>query len=93
MQIETRISKLSEVSFSGALIWFSEMQTNDLLFHPEDDPADIIRISDGSPTFSTKEVTELRNEIATLEAFIGHEALIEAAYPVFMRSFGVHLGD
>lgn len=91
MKTESRIPKLSEVSFDGALMWFSEMKCRDLLFHPEDDPADIIRIVDGSPVFSGPEVEEIRFLFEELEAGLGHEKLIEAAYPVFMRAGGIQL--
>jgi hypothetical protein len=91
MQIESRIPKLSEMSFDGALLWFSEMQCRDLLFHPEDDPADVIRVADGTRTFSASEQEELRLLLSELERELGHEQMIEAAYPVFMRAAGIQL--
>lgn len=91
MQTQSRIPKLTEVSFDGALMWFSAMQCENLLFHPEDDPADIIQIADGSPTFSTEEVVELRALMRELENEIGHEQVIEAAYPIFMNAFSLSL--
>ena len=91
MNIQSRIPKLNSPSFDGALFWFAELQTKGLLFHPEDDPADIVLISDGTPAFSDAEVTELRAEFSALESSIGHDALIEAAYPIFVRSFGLRL--
>lgn len=91
MQIESRIPKLSEVSFDGALVWFSEMKCRDLLFHPEDDPADVIRVADGTRAFSTSEQEELRLLLSELESGLGHEQMIEAAYPVFMSAAGNQL--
>ncbi|MFA7292504.1 MAG: hypothetical protein WC023_09680 [Rhodocyclaceae bacterium] len=91
MQIESRIPKLSEMSFDGALVWFTEMQCRDLLFHPEDDPADVIRVADGTRTFSASEQEELRLLLSELERELGHEQMIEAAYPVFMRAAGIQL--
>ena len=91
MQIESRIPKLLDVSFDGALMWFSEMQVKDLLFHPEDDPSGIITIPEGGRTFSDNEVTELRFLLGELEGSLGHEKLVEAAYPVFMNAFGNQL--
>ncbi len=91
MQNQTRIPKLREVSFDGALTWFSELQCESLLFHPEDDPAEIIRISDGTTLFSESEVIELKFLLEELESGIGHEQVIEAAYPVFMTTFGNRL--
>ncbi|HET7832482.1 MAG TPA: hypothetical protein VFK88_05905 [Gallionella sp.] len=91
MHTQSRIPKLRDTTFDGALIWFSELQTSNLLFHPEDDPADIIRISNGEQLFSEEEVQELRAMMNKLEQTIGHEKVIEAAYPVFMKAFGNHL--
>ena len=91
MTMKSRIPMLREVSFDGALMWFSEMHCHELLFHPEDDPAEILRISDGVPTFSTREVQEVRFVIEELDKGIGHEKMIEAAYPVFMNAFGNQL--
>lgn len=91
MQTQSRIPKLHDTTFDGALLWFSEMQCSKLLFHPEDDPADIIRISSGERMFSTDEVNELRFVLNELEEGLGHEKLIEAAYPVFMKACGQQL--
>lgn len=91
METKSRIPALREVSFDGALMWFSEMQCEGLLFHPEDDPADIVRISDGVPSFSGKEVEELRFLIEELDKGLGHEKMISAAYPVFMNACGIQL--
>jgi hypothetical protein len=91
MEMRSRIPTLREVSFDGALMWFSEMQCRELLFHPEDDPADIFRISDGVPTFSSKEVQEVRFVIEELDNGLGHEKMIEAAYPIAMKAFGNQL--
>ncbi|HQS57749.1 MAG: hypothetical protein B7Y56_08245 [Gallionellales bacterium 35-53-114] len=91
MQNQSRIPKLRETTFDSALLWFSELQCNNLLFHPEDDPAEIVRISDGKLLFSDVEIEELRFLLNELEAGIGHEKVIEAAYPVFMNAFGNQL--
>ena len=91
MNTHSRIPKLNDTTFDGALMWFSEMQCSNLLFHPEDDPADIIRISSGGQLFTNEEVNELRLMINELEKGLGHERVIEAAYPVFMKAFGNQL--
>lgn len=91
MQIQSRIPKLSEASFDGALLWFSELQAQGLLFHPEDDPVEVIKNSSGLPTFTSSEVTELRFLINELESAIGHEQVIGAAYPVFMNACSLAL--
>lgn len=91
MRIESCIPKLRELSFDGAVMWFAEMQTMNLLFHPEDDPSDIIMIPDGGRLFSDNEVTELRFLLGELEGCLGHEKIVDAAYPMFMSSFGNQL--
>ena len=91
MHTQSRIPKLHDTTFDGALLWFSEMQCSNLLFHPEDDPADIIRISNGERFFSDGEVKELRFLLNELDEGIGHEKVIEAAYPIFMNAFGNQL--
>lgn len=91
MNTQSRIPKLHDTTFDGALLWFSEMQCSDLLFHPEDDPADIIRISSGERFFSENEVSEIQSVLNELEEGLGHEKVIEAAYPIFMKAFGNQL--
>lgn len=91
MQTQSRIPKLRDTTFDSALLWFSELQCSNLLFHPEDDPAEIVRISNGQLLFSDVEVKELRFLLEELEAGIGPEKVIEAAYPIFMNAFGNQL--
>jgi hypothetical protein len=93
MHAQSRIPKLRDTTFDSALLWFSEMQCGKLLFHPEDDPADIITIADGERTFSDSEVKELHFLLDELDENLGHDKVIEAAYPVFMTAFGEHLDD
>lgn len=91
MENKSRIPALREVTFDGALMWFSELHCEGLLFHPEDDPADIFAVSDGSPTFTSKEVAEVRFFIDEMDKGLGHDKMIEAAYPVFMKAYGIQL--
>jgi hypothetical protein len=91
MKTQSRIPKLNSVSLDGASMWFSEMQRQNLLFHPEDDPADIVRIADGVSTFSVAEIAEIRFLLEELEIGIGHGNVIEAAYPVFLNACGIQL--
>lgn len=92
MHTQSRIPKLHDTNFDGALLWFSELQCRNLLFHPEDDPADIISVASNNKRFFTDgEVQELRFLINRLDATLGHDKLIEAAYPIFMNAFGNQL--
>ena len=88
MQVQSRIPKLQDTTFDGALLWFSEMQCSQLLFHPEDDPADIITIKSGERAFTDSEVQELRFLLNEMEESLGHDRIIEAAYPIFMNAYG-----
>lgn len=91
MHAQSRIPKLQDTTFDGALLWFSEMQCSRLLFHPEDDPADIFEIATGERSFSDAEVQELRFLLDELDENLGHDRMIEAAYPIFMNAFGIQL--
>lgn len=91
MQAQSRIPKLHDTTFDSALRWFSELQCNGLLFHPEDDPATIVEIANGIPVFTDTEVQELHFLIRELEEKLGHENMIDAAYPIFMKAAGVQL--
>ncbi len=91
MQATSGIPKLTQTTFDGALLWFSQLQCEGLLFHPEDDPDTTYRISDSQKLFSDSEVSELCFVIDELETGIGHDSMIEAAYPVFMIAKGLQL--
>jgi len=91
MHTQSRIPKLLENTFDGALMWFSELKCSELLFHPEDDPADIIRIATGEPLFTAGEVKELNFLLNQLEQGIGQDKIIEAAYPIFMTACHIRL--
>lgn len=91
MYAQSRIPKLRDTTFDSALFWFSEMQCSKLLFHPEDDPADIFEIASGERSFSDGEIQELRFLLDEMEEALGHDKVIEAAYPIFMNAFGNQL--
>lgn len=55
----SRIPAYDCMNPNGMLIWFSEMALRDLLFHPEDAPESIIRVDDGSKTFTPTECAEV----------------------------------
>ncbi|MBD5804502.1 hypothetical protein AZOA_39450 [Azoarcus sp. Aa7] len=86
----SRIPQLHATSFDGALSWFSEMQVDGLMFHPDDDPAEISRIADGKRVFTDEEAAEVRFVLSALFSALGDE-VYEAAYPVVMKSAGLRL--
>lgn len=86
---KTRIPKLTETSFDGALLWFNRLQEQNLLFHPEDDLTSLFNIKSGLPTFTTTEIEDLQQILQSLENSIGHEQIIDAAYPIFKNAFSL----
>ena len=90
MNVEYRIPELGDVSLDGALQWFAEMQCRGLLFHPDDDPADIIVIQSSERMFNDREIQETRSVLDTLFAALGN-GVYEVAYPVMMNACGIRL--
>jgi hypothetical protein len=90
MNTQSRIPKLNSSSFDGALMWFAEMQTKGLMFHPDDDPAEMLRISDWQRMFSDPEVSEVRFVMNELFTNLGDE-VYAAAYPIVMNAYGIRL--
>jgi hypothetical protein len=72
------------------LHWFAELSRQELLFHPDDDPAEITSVVDGAVTFSVVEVKELRKVLDKMFAMNG-DRVYDAAYPVFMKRMGLRL--
>ena len=85
-----RIPAYDPVNPDGMAIWFAEMSARGLLFHPEDDPAEIVSIKDGARTFTDDEAGEVRRIIGSMFAEHG-DCAISACYPVFMRACGQRL--
>lgn len=81
-----RIPEVRKFKVRNMSAWFAKMSARNLLFHPDDDPADIIVIPTGRPVFSTDEVARLRKIMAKMFARQGN-GVYDAAYPVFMRKF------
>lgn len=90
MNTQSRIPKLDSANFDGALLWFSQMQMRELSFHPDEDPAEIVRIGSWERIFSDTEVSELRFVMDELFNSLG-DRVYEAAYPVAMKAFGQYL--
>ena len=85
-----RVPACVDFSFDGMLCWFSELSRQELLFHPDDDPAEIVSIADGAETFSNAEVKKLRQLLDKMFTLNG-DKVYEAAYPVFMRRMELQL--
>lgn len=85
-----RIPRYDAAAPDGMIMWFAELQARGLLFHPEEDPADIIRIEDGARVFDDEEASRVRGILQSMEEEHG-DGMIEACYPVFMRACGQRL--
>lgn len=88
--MESRIPACDSASPDGMLAWFAEMSVRGLLFHPEEDPANIVRIGTWERTFTDSEADRLRRILGNMFAEYGDQT-ISACYPVFMRVVGQRL--
>ena len=86
MQV-ARVPDFTNNTFDGMLSWFAELSVRELLFHPDDSPTQIIKIADGSPTFTAEECRKLEGILADMFRKHG-DRVHEACYPVFMRAVG-----
>lgn len=59
MYAQSRIPKLQDTTPDGALLW-SELEFRGQLFHPEDDPANIVSIASSVVLITDVEVHEHR---------------------------------
>lgn len=66
-----RIPALTATTPAAAKSWFRRMVECGLLFHPDDDPKEIICISDGTMLFTSRECTQLREYLDRLFAALG----------------------
>ena len=83
----SRIPQWSEHNFDGMLIWFSEMSVRGLLYHPDDDPDEIVSIANGRKLISNEEAAELRLTVAEMFVLKGDE-VYEAGAPIFRAAIG-----
>ena len=77
----TRIPQWTDRSFDGMPAWFAEMSVTDFLFHPNDDPSEIISTPNWTKPFSDTEAAELRTIIAEMFDLKGDE-VYEAGLPI-----------
>lgn len=84
----SRIPVMKNNDFNSLQLWFSEMHTNDFLFHPDDDPAEIVSIKSGELMFTQTEVAQLRTVIDSMFQLHG-DKVYEAGYAVLMSTFSL----
>lgn len=83
MQAISRIPVLQGQTFAAAQQWFAAMQKAELLFHPDDDPQDIITIATNKRVFTAVEVTAVRTVMEQLFEVLGDD-VYDACYPLVM---------
>lgn len=88
--MESRIPAYESGNADGMQMWFAEMSVRGLLFHPEEDPGQIIRTGTWERTFTDAEADQLRGILGSMFAEHGDET-INACYPIFMRAAGQRL--
>lgn len=88
--MEDRIPAYDSANPEGMQMWFAEMSARGMLFHPEEDPAEIVRIGTWERTFTDAEANRIRWILESMFAKHGDET-ISACYPIFMRAAGQRL--
>lgn len=88
MTIINRIPAVQEFTLNGMAAWFAQLDTCNLLFHPDDPPETLISLESGQLFFSAAEVSILTSTIDRLFALHG-DRVYEAAYPLFMARMGI----
>jgi hypothetical protein len=82
----TRIPTLPNSTRAGAQKWLAQMHKQELLFHPDDNPSEIIGITDGKPTFTQAECDEVAQALKLM--FMHHgDTVYELAFDVVSRTF------
>lgn len=84
----SRVPMLTRTNARGISDWFSAMAAAGLLFHPDDDPATIVRTDSGERTFTPDEVVEVRDIVERMFEAQG-DRVYEIGFPVFRRSLGI----
>jgi hypothetical protein len=83
--VSSRIPSYKENGFDGMLQWFSEMSNLGFLFHPDDEPENIVYISSGVQLFSNAECKIINEIYRSMFSKFGDD-VYEAAYPIFMKA-------
>lgn len=81
------IPEWKDHSFNGMRTWFEEMAAAQLIFHPDDDAAEIVHIRTGQPFFIDAEATLINATLSSMFSTYG-DRVYDAAYPPFMRACG-----
>ncbi|MDP2257657.1 MAG: hypothetical protein Q8K05_16680 [Polaromonas sp.] len=83
---DSRIPQLTGTSKKAALAWLTTLHKEGMLFCLDDDPRDILKISDDSRLFTDDEATEVSGILNRLFIKLGDE-LHGLAFEVISRTF------
>ena len=83
---QNRIPKLVATSTKAAIGWFEELHRAGLMFHPDDDPADVVNVATGANTFSKAECELVNESMARLFASLGDD-VYEIAFNTVSATF------
>ena len=83
---ESRIPELAGTSTAAANAWLNALHKRGLLFCLDSDPKDLVKISDGTPTFSDSEAVEVSEILDRLFQKRGDE-LHELAFEIVSKTF------
>ena len=72
----------------GMLLWFAEMATRDLIFHPKDSSGDICVIATDERMVADQKYDEIEAIFSIICAEHG-DSVVESCYPVFMRKVSI----
>ncbi len=87
MQV-SRIPDYTNHNLESMKLWFSIMFEKGLLFHPDDEPEQIISINTGKNLFFCEESIKIKEILKIMFNDFGDQ-VYEAAYPYFMKSMGI----
>jgi hypothetical protein len=81
-----RIPILTSTSPLHAEQWFSALRANGLIFHPDDDPAEIVDVISGEAVFSASEIAQLRSTMSMLFTNLG-DATYDICHEEMLKNF------
>ena len=83
---ESRIPQLAGTSRKAATAWLAALHERGMLFCLDDDPKEIVKISDGSRMFSDQECVEISSVLGALFLKLG-DKLHGLAFDTLSRTF------
>ena len=83
---QSRIPKLINTPRANVFAWFQSLHQQGLLFCLDDDPATLVRITEGEPMFTNLEAREVSATIDRIFQSLGNEAH-DLAFEVLSRTF------